>query len=68
MFKSTHTAVGLICLVLIQMMSANALAENLRPQIDGDWWSVAGNPDLGKYTSDRQEPVDFGIWQAADGT
>ncbi len=68
MFKLTYTAVSLICLGLIQMMSANALAENLRPQIDGDWWSVASNPDLGKYTSDKQEPVDFGIWQAADGT
>lgn len=49
------------------MMSANASAENLRPHIDGDWWSVTGNPDLGKYTSDQQQPVDFGIWQAADG-
>jgi len=38
------------------------------PRIDGSWWSVAGNPDLGDCTTDRQEPVDFGIWQAADGT
>jgi hypothetical protein len=38
------------------------------PRIDGPWWSVAGNPDLGECTTERQEPVDFGIWQAADGT
>jgi hypothetical protein len=38
------------------------------PQIDGAWWPVAGNPDLGAYTSDKQQPVDFAIWQAADGT
>lgn len=38
------------------------------PVIDGDWWQVAGNPDLGDYTSDRQQPVDFGVWQARDGT
>ena len=38
------------------------------PQIDGPWWSITGNPDLGKYTTERQEPVDFGVWQAADGT
>jgi len=38
------------------------------PEIDGDWWQIAGNPDLGKYQTDRQEPLDFGIWQAADGT
>jgi hypothetical protein len=40
----------------------------LVPQIDGDFWQVAGDPDLGKYTSPKQQPVDFGIWQAADGT
>ena len=39
-----------------------------RPVIEGEWWSVAGDPDLGEYTSPRQQPVDFGIWQAADGT
>jgi len=38
------------------------------PKIDGEWWSVANNPDLGKYKSDKQQPVDFAIWQAADGT
>lgn len=38
------------------------------PTIQGEWWSIANNPDLGEYSSDRQEPVDFGIWQAADGT
>lgn len=40
----------------------------LRPVIKGDWWRVASNPDLGEWTSDEQEPVDFGIWQAADGS
>ena len=40
----------------------------LVPQIDGDWWQVAGDPDLGKYTKPKQQPVDFGVWQAADGT
>lgn len=40
----------------------------LVPQIDGDFWQVAGDPDLGKYTTPKQQPVDFGIWQAADGT
>jgi len=40
----------------------------LRPQINGEWWQIAGNPDLGEYTTDTQEPVDFAVWQAADGT
>lgn len=38
------------------------------PKIDGEWWQVAGNPDLGACTSERQEPVDFGVWQAKDGS
>ena len=40
----------------------------LIPILDGQWWQVAGNPDLGRYTSEDQEPVDFAVWQAADGT
>lgn len=40
----------------------------LIPQIDGDWWTIASNPDLGAYNSERQQPMDFGIWQAADST
>ena len=40
----------------------------LAPVIDGDWWQVAGDPDLGPYTAREQQPVDFGVWQAADGT
>ena len=40
----------------------------IKPSIEGDWWQVAGNPDLGELSSEDQQPVDFGIWQAADGT
>jgi len=43
-------------------------APELVPEISGDWWTIAGNPDLGKWTSPEQEPVDFGIWRAQDGT
>ncbi|MHC4795247.1 MAG: glycoside hydrolase family protein [Planctomycetota bacterium] len=45
-----------------------ALDEYWIPVVDGEFWSVAGNPHLGKYTSKRQAPVDFSIWQANDGT
>jgi len=38
------------------------------PEVVGDWWQIAGNPDLGRYQNERQEPLDFGLWQAADGT
>lgn len=40
----------------------------LIPKIDGEWWTIAGNPDLGHYNSKEQEPTSFGIWKAADGT
>ena len=43
-------------------------AEPRIPRIEGDWWTVAGNPALGPLTTAKQEPVDFAVWQAADGT
>ena len=38
------------------------------PEIAGTWRHIAENPDLGELSSPEQEPVDFGIWRAADGT
>ncbi|MBN1444299.1 MAG: family 43 glycosylhydrolase [Planctomycetes bacterium] len=38
------------------------------PAIEGQWWPVSGDPDLGPYTTEKQQPVDFAVWQAADGT
>ncbi|MHC4510416.1 MAG: glycoside hydrolase family protein [Planctomycetota bacterium] len=40
----------------------------LVPEIQGPWWQVAGNPKEHKYATEKQEPVDFAVWQAADGT
>jgi hypothetical protein len=42
--------------------------EILVPQISGEWTTIAHNPDLGTLSGEKQEPVDFGVWQAADGT
>lgn len=38
------------------------------PTLEGDWWPIASNPDIGEYTTDKQQPVDFGVWKADDGT
>jgi len=57
--------------VIILMTAGPARGDGVRkiiPIIDSTWWQVAGNPDLGPYTSDKQQPVDFGVWQAMDGT
>lgn len=48
--------------------SASAADAVLVPRIDGPWWQVAGSPDLGQFTTPSQQPVDFAVWQAADGT
>ncbi|MGV3662247.1 MAG: hypothetical protein ACO1TE_18825 [Prosthecobacter sp.] len=40
----------------------------LMPVIQGSWWTVAKEPQLGEFYSPKYEPVDFAIWQAADGT
>ncbi|MCG8583391.1 MAG: hypothetical protein MI757_01600, partial [Pirellulales bacterium] len=47
---------------------AQAKERKLKPVLEGEWWQVAGNPDLGELGTDKQQPVDFGVWQAADGT
>lgn len=66
-----HRLRQLIGYVMVLGATSFAAAEDppvRRPVVDGSWWQVAANPDLGQWTSEQQEPVDFGIWQAADGT
>jgi hypothetical protein len=52
----------------IAVHGAEASKQVLVPQIDGRWWQVAGNPMDHKYATEKQEPVDFAVWQAADGS
>jgi hypothetical protein len=54
----------LVFLVLHSVHSAPIMM----PVIDGEWWTVAGDPNLDHYTDPKQQPVDFAIWQANDGT
>jgi hypothetical protein len=73
MFKRRLSVIGyqLSVLLFIALPSNLCLGDAndvAVPVIDGEWRQVAGNPDLGKYTTDKQQPVDFAIWQAADGT
>ena len=56
-------------LLLALMLSACADVDDVMvPTIVGPWWRIAGEPDLGRYTSADQQVVDFAIWRAADGT
>jgi len=54
--------------VLVLAPTAHGDAPVLVPRIAGDWWTIAGDPDLGEFTDPEQQPVDFSVWQAADGT
>lgn len=58
----------LLILALLPILSAEADESAVVPGIAGSWWTVATTPDLGKHNSDKQQPVDFAVWQAADGT
>jgi len=64
------SVVWILLFVLSSAIPARAADnEPLRPVIEGPWWSVADRPQLPEaYHSPKQEPVDFGLWQAADGT
>lgn len=58
-----------IVLLTVIVLSSSTFADDLLvPVIDGPWIQIAGNPDLGELTGPGQEPVDFAVWQAADGT
>jgi hypothetical protein len=48
---------------LIALTSA-AITEKtmLVPEIRGDWWVVACDPDLGPFNDPKQQPVDFAVW------
>ena len=57
-----------IALLVVATVGLHADDAVLVPQVVGEFWQIAGDPDLGKYAKLGQQPVDFGIWQAADGT
>lgn len=64
---------GMIFFICIVFFGFSAYAGQERkpilwPQIDGSWWEATGNPMDHKYATERQEPVDFAVWQASDGT
>ncbi|MBN1488596.1 MAG: hypothetical protein JXA69_01660 [Phycisphaerae bacterium] len=65
-----HNRLHRACFVSLILFSLLGCATDrpMRPQIDGAWWPLAGDPDLGELTGTKQQPVDFAIWQAADGT
>ena len=54
--------------ILLSQALVAGTSEVYTPVIEGDWWQVASNPDLGKYNDPNQQPVDFAVWQARDGT
>jgi hypothetical protein len=56
-----------LILLLLSILALNAHPVML-PRVAGDWIDLAGDPDLGGLTNPKQQPVDFAIWQAADGT
>lgn len=44
------------------------MIKHIKPVIASAWWDIAGMPDTGTHYSEKQQPVDFGVWQAKDGT
>ena len=57
------------CLLALVHSTSPAEAAGWRvPRLTGDSWIIAGNPYLGELTGEKQQPVDFSVWQARDGT
>jgi hypothetical protein len=64
----THLALPFVITLLVAGHARGVPEGVPRPQIDGPWWPVAGNPMDHPYATAKQEPVDFAVWQAGDGT
>lgn len=67
MWKPSFSGFGALLLAGCLLGTTLCMGQVLVPKVEGSFWQIAGEPDLGQYTSPRQQPVDFGIWQAADG-
>jgi hypothetical protein len=68
-FSNYRVGIKLLLTVLsLAVAPIHASDSPRKPRIVGDSWQVAGDPDLGNLTHPKQQPVDFGVWQAADGT
>ena len=64
-----HRRTIMLLSILAVTSSVSAVPQGVAaPTIEGPWWQVAGSPTDHKYATEKQEPVDFAIWQAADGT
>jgi len=59
-----------VCISVFLAGASGALTAHpiMLPRITGDWIEMADDPDLGNLTDSKQQPVDFAVWQAADGT
>jgi hypothetical protein len=60
----------LVLLAIFRLTSDSTHAGDVpkKPRIVGESWQVADDPELGELTDPKQQPVDFAVWQAADGT
>lgn len=68
--KTRHPCISALVAALLSVGLVNiSIAENeFVPAIVSDWRQIAGDPNVDPYTTSNQQPVDFGIWQAADGS
>lgn len=67
-FRSGLWATITYVFVAFVVMTTSGHAQDFVPAIVGDWWQIASNPDVAPYNTGNQQPVDFGIWEAEDGT
>lgn len=69
LLRTNYMQTFLLCLgTCIIAATPGLAAERHIPVIQAPWVQITGNPDLGELNSKSQQPVDFAVWQAADGT
>ncbi len=72
--RTVHFGLAAVLAILLSGCSARKQTP-LLPRVAGPWWTIARNPDIGPLNGPpagqpnvRQEPVDFAVWEAPDGT
>ena len=68
MLIKKEIAVFVVSVLILGQVAGQSQSKKLKPAIEGEWWTITGQPDLGNVTGSKQQPVDFAVWQAGDGS
>lgn len=64
----SKTAIHLVAFLVLSVCIACTSKIPEIPVLEGSWWDITDNPDIGPFSKQGQTPVDFTIFKATDDT